>query len=58
MEDCMKTLQDALKASEAKVSAVLVKLPLFWPDKAKLKLWFAHAKAQFLLRNITVDKTK
>ena len=45
----MKALEDALKASEAKVSAVSVKLPPFWPNKAKL--WFAQAKAQFLLRN-------
>ena len=52
----MKALEDALKASDAKVSAVSVKLPTFWPDK--VKLWFAQAEAQFLLRNITVDKTK
>ena len=52
----MKALEDALKASEAKVSAVSVKLPPFWPDKAVL--WFAQAEAQFLLRSITVDQTK
>ena len=52
----MKTLEDALKAAEAKVSAVSVKLPPFWPDKAVL--WFAQAEAQFLLRSITADKTK
>ena len=52
----MKALEDALKASEAKVSAVSVKLPPFWPDKAVL--WFAQAEAQFLLRSITADKTK
>ena len=32
----MKALEYTLKASEAKVSAVLVKLPPFWPNKAKL----------------------
>ena len=52
----MQALEVALKASEAKVSAVSMKLPPFWPDKAVL--WFAHAEAQFLLRNITLDKTK
>ena len=56
MEDRVKALEDALRASEARVSAVSVKLPPFWPDKAKL--WFAQAEAQFTIRNITVDKTK
>ena len=56
MEEHMKALEDALKASEAKVSSVSVKLPPFWPDKAVL--WFAQAEAQFLLRNITADNTK
>ena len=36
----IKTRQDALKASEAKVSTVSVKLPPFWPDKTKL--WFTQ----------------
>ena len=49
-------MEDRVKASEAKVSAVSVKLPPFWPNKATL--WFAHAEAQFHLRSITVDKTK
>ena len=56
MEDRVKALEDALKASEAKVSTVSLKLPPFWPNKATL--WFAHAEAQFHLRGITVDKTK
>ena len=56
MEDRVKAVEEALKASEAKVSAVSVKLPPFWPNKATL--WFAHAEAQFHLRGITVDKTK
>ena len=54
VEDRIKTLEDELK--EARVTAVSVKLPPFWPDKAVL--WFAHAEAQFLLRNIMADKTK
>ena len=54
VEDRVKTLEDDLK--EAIVTAVSVKLPPFWPDKAVL--WFAQAEAQFLLRSITADKTK
>ena len=56
MEARVQQLEDALKAAEAKVSAVSVKLPPFWPDKAVL--WFAQAESQFHLRSITVDKTK
>ena len=56
VEARVQVLEDALKAAEAKVSAVSVKLPPFWPDKAAL--WFAQAESQFHLRNITVDKTK
>ena len=56
MEARVQILEDALKAAEAKVSAVSVKLPPFWPDKAVL--WFAQAESQFHLRSITADKTK
>ena len=54
VDDLVKTLDETLK--EARVAAVSVKLPPFWPDKAVL--WFAQAEAQFLLRNITQDNTK
>ena len=56
MEARVQQLEDALKAAEAKVSAVSVKLPPFWPDKAIL--WFVQAESQFHLRSITTDKTK
>ena len=56
VDERVKVLENALKDSEAKVAAVSVKLPPFWPDKAVL--WFVQAEAQFLLRNITTDKTK
>ena len=33
-----------------------MKLPVFWPDAAKV--WFAQADAQFAIRSVTVRKTK
>ena len=33
-----------------------MKLPVFWPDAAEV--WFAQADAQFVIRNVTVNKTK
>ena len=33
-----------------------MKLPVFWPDAAKV--WFAQADAHFSIRNVTVSKTK
>ena len=56
MEARVQALETALAAAEAKVSAVTVKLPPFWPDKALL--WFAQAEAQFTIKNITTSKTK
>ena len=39
-EQVQKAIDDALKADRAaRVAAISVKLPQFWPDKAKL--WFA-----------------
>lgn len=35
-------------------NAVALKLPEFWEQQAA---WFAQAKAQFALRNITADDT-
>ena len=35
--------------------AVSLKLPTFWPERAKL--WFHQAEAQFKLRNISTDET-
>ena len=55
-EERVNALEDKLKAAEARVSAVSVKLPPFWPDK--VKLWFAQAEAQFVIRNITVEQTR
>ena len=38
------------------VGRIAVKLPQFWPDKARL--WFVQAEAQFTLGKITAEKTK
>ena len=35
---------------------VALKLPMFWPEAAKV--WFAQADAQFAIKSITVSKTK
>ena len=47
-EERIKALKEQIRASEAQVSAVSVKLPPFWPDKTKL--WFAQAEAQFTIQ--------
>ena len=54
-------IQDAVQAAleadrAARVTAVSVKLPPFWPEKTRL--WFAKAEAQFDVKGITVEKTK
>ena len=40
----------------AKANAVFMKLPQFWAAGANI--WFAQAKLQFVLRNITAEITK
>ena len=55
-QERIKALEEQLKLSEARVSAVSVKLPTFWPDKTKL--WFAQAEAQFTIRGIKSEQTK
>ena len=40
----------------AQNNAVALRLPTFWSHQPRV--WFAQAKAQFTLRDITVDITK
>ena len=60
LEEALKVANEARQALEADkasaVPAVSVKLPPFWPDQTAL--WFVQAKAEFLIANITVDRTK
>ena len=56
-QQVQEAITAALEADRAaRVAAVSVKLPQFWPDKTKL--WFAQAEAQFEVKGITVEKTK
>ena len=43
-------------ASPSPVVNVSMKLPVFWPDEAEV--WFAQADTQFMIRNVSVSKTK
>lgn len=52
--DLQKRLSHNL--DEAKISAVSLKLPTFWPDKPSI--WFAQVEAQFQIANIVGDTTK
>ena len=40
----------------AEIAQVSLKLPPFWPNRAKL--WFTHAETQFVIKQITRSKTK
>ena len=40
----------------ALAAAVSVKLPPFWPEKARL--WFVQAEAHFTIKRITTEETK
>ena len=42
--------------SSSPIAKVSMKLPAFWPDSAEV--WFAQADAQFVIRIISVSKTK
>ena len=42
--------------SAPSISYVSVKLPAFWRDTAEV--WFAQAEAQFVIRNVSLSKTK
>ena len=60
-EQVQQRIQEALNAERereqnARIAAVSIKLPQFWPDKTRF--WFAQAEAQFETKGITVEKTK
>ena len=50
------TSQNSRQANAAAVSAVSVKLPVFWPED--LEVWFIRVEAQLRSRSVTQDQTK
>ena len=58
-EQVQQRIQQALQAERerelnARIAAVSIKLPKFWPDKTRF--WFAQAEVQFKTKGITVEK--
>ena len=65
MKEALEEREEEYKAKEAATAAatrtaeiaqVSLKLPPFWPNRAEL--WFTHAEAQFVIKQITCSKTK
>ena len=65
MKEALEEREEEYKAKEAATAAatrtaeiaqVSLKIPPFWPNRAKL--WFTHAEAQFVIKQITCSKTK
>ena len=55
-EDIGNRFPPSSSASPFPISNVAMKLPAFWPDATEV--WFTQADAQFLIRNISMSKTK
>ena len=56
LQDISNLFPPSAPSSPSPVGNVLMKLPVFWPDAAKV--WFALADEQFAIRSVTVSKTK
>ena len=56
LQDIANLFPPTATSSPSPVANVSMKLPVFWPDAAKV--WFAQAHAQFVIRNVMVSKTK
>ena len=56
LQDISNLFPPSAPSSHSPVGNVLMKLPVFWPDAAKV--WFAQADEQFAIRSVTVSKTK
>lgn len=52
----MPEVGESTTASAVLLSAVAIKLPQFWPDKAVI--WFKQAESQFFNKNVTQESTK
>ena len=56
LQDISDLYPPTAPSSPSPVVNVSMKLPVFWPDEAKV--WFAQADTQFAIHNVTVSKTK
>ena len=56
LQDISNLFPPSAPSSPSPVANVSMKLPVFWPDAAKV--WFAQADAQFGIRSVNVSKTK
>ena len=56
LQDIADLSPPSAPSSPSPVANLSMKLPVFWPDAAKV--WFSQAEIQFAICNVTVSKTK
>ena len=56
LEDISSLFPPSATSLPSTVVNVSMKLPVFWLDAAEV--WFAQADVQFVIRNVSVSKTK
>ena len=56
LQDISDLFPPSASSSLPVTANIFMKLPVFWPDTAKV--WFAQGAPQFAIRNVTVSITK